>query len=235
MRVSIVVPTYNESGNLEELVSRVDAALSAARVDYEVVVVDDASPDGTGELAERLAQEYPVSVIHRSGKLGLSSAVIEGFAKASGDIVGVMDADLSHPPQTLPKVLAPLLAGSADLVVGSRYVEGGAIAGWPLLRRMTSRGAVLLARPLTPVKDCVSGYFFFRRQVIEGVKLKARGYKIGLDVLVRGRYNKVVEVPFTFSDRAKGKSKLSPGEYAKYLRHLASLYFYRLTSSSPRR
>jgi len=222
MRASVIVPTYNEKDNLKALV---EAVLSAA--DVEIVVVDDASPDGTGELADSLAVTYGIKVVHRSGKLGLASAILEGFNASSGEILGVIDADLSHPPQLIPKLIEPIAEGRADVVFASRYVKGGGQINWPWWRKITSAGAVLLARPLTSVKDCVSGYFFFRREVMEGVRFDNTSFKIGLELLVKGRYSNVVEVPYTFENRKKGKSKLDYKEYANYIRHLMKLYAYR--------
>ncbi|MHA2344732.1 MAG: polyprenol monophosphomannose synthase [Candidatus Hodarchaeales archaeon] len=221
--VSIVIPTYNEAENVERLVQ----AVSKLEVDAEIIIVDDNSPDGTGDIAEGLKKDYPyLEVIHRKER-GLASAVVEGFKSSRGDIIGVMDSDLSHPPETIPLLIKPLKDGSAELVLGSRYVRGGEIVGWNLLRKITSRGAVLLARPLTNVKDCVTGFFFFKRSVIEGVDLNPRGYKIGLEVIVKGRYKKALEIPFTFTNRVVGKSKLNLKEYVNYLDHLSRLYIYK--------
>ncbi|MFH1055321.1 MAG: polyprenol monophosphomannose synthase [Candidatus Altiarchaeota archaeon] len=223
MRASVVVPTYNEVKNLKGLVEDI-----LSNADVEVVVVDDGSPDGTGELADQLAVTYGIKVIHRKGKLGLSSAILDGLNASSGEIIGVMDADFSHPPRLIPKLIQPILNGDAGMVFASRYIEGGGVENWPIMRRLTSRGAKMLARPLTGVRDCMSGYFFLRREVIEGVKLDAVGFKIGLEILVKGKYGRVVEVPYIFRDRRVGESKLNLGEYINYLRHLYRLYRYRL-------
>jgi len=223
MRASVVVPTYNERENLKALVEGVLAA-----ADVEIVVVDDGSPDGTGELADQLAVAYNVKVVHRKGKLGLSSAIIEGFGNASCDVVGVMDSDFSHPPGVIPKLIDPILKGEADLAMGSRYVKGGGVENWPLWRKVTSLGATLLARPLTPVRDPMSGLFFMRKAVIAGVRLDPVGFKIGLEVLVKGKYSKALEVPYVFRDRRGGKSKLDSREYFNYVRHLLRLYAYRM-------
>jgi dolichol-phosphate mannosyltransferase len=222
-----VVPTYNEKENLDELVRRVQQACSSAGLSAELVIVDDNSPDGTGARAEEIAKSENLKVVHRSGKLGLSSAVLEGFKAASGSILVVMDADLSHPPEKIPEMVSKIESGEADVVVGSRYVRGGSVENWPFTRRIISKGATLLARWLTKVKDPMSGFFALKRSVIDGVPLDPVGYKIGLEILVKGKYAKVAEVPIHFADRKAGKSKLGGGEYLRYIDHVIMLYEYR--------
>ncbi|MCX6695741.1 MAG: polyprenol monophosphomannose synthase [Candidatus Altiarchaeota archaeon] len=229
MDASIIVPTFNERNNLPVLAQRVFSAAKGAGLDVELIVVDDNSPDGTGDAAEELRKKFgSVKVIHRSGKLGLASAVIEGFREASANILGVIDADLSHSPEMVPDLIRPVREGKADLVFASRYIKGGGEENWPFLRKLTSKGAILLARPLTPVKDCVSGFFFMKKGVIDNVELNARGYKIGLEILVKGKFKRVIEVPYTFVNRKRGKSKLNSSEFANYLITLKNLYAYRL-------
>lgn len=223
MQVSIIVPTYNEARSLSELAGRLFAALQGAGLEGELVVVDDGSPDGTGALAEELARRYPMQVLHRPAKSGLASAVLEGMARAQGDILVVMDADLSHPPEVVPRLVAPILAGKADLAVASRYVRGGGVAQWPWTRRLVSWGANLLARPLVPMRDATSGFFAVRREVLEGVSLNPIGFKIGLEVMARGRYRRFVEVPYIFEDRRYGKSKFGLREVFHYLWQLLVL------------
>lgn len=206
---------------------RINSACSAAGIEVETVFVDDNSPDGTGARAEELSKEYRVKVVHRKGKLGLSSAVLEGFAAASAPLLVVMDADLSHPPEKIPEMVGRIESGEAEVAVGSRYVKGGSVEDWPFTRRIISKGATLLARWLTKVKDPMSGFFALKRSVIDGVKLNPVGYKIGLEILVKGRYSKVVEVPIRFSNRKSGESKLKGGEYLKYIDHVILLYEYR--------
>lgn len=220
-RVSIIIPTYNERENLRSLVERIDRALSG----YEIIVVDDNSPDKTGDLAENLSKTYPIKVIHRKRKEGLSSAVIEGFKSANGDIFAVIDADLQHPPETLPELLKGLDRG--DLVIGSRHVKGGEIEGWSLKRRIISSGAKTCSNILLPstrsIKDPLSGFFLLKKEVIEGVSLDPVGYKILLEILIKGDYNRVMEVPYTFKDREHGESNLNIREELNYLRHLTRL------------
>ncbi len=223
MRLSVIVPTYNEARSLPELAGRLFAALQEAGLEGELIVVDDGSPDGTGTLAEELARRYPMQVLHRPAKVGLASAVLEGMARGRGQILVVMDADLSHPPEVVPRLVAPILAGEADLAVASRYVRGGGVARWPWFRRFVSWGANLLARPLVPVHDATSGFFAVRREVVEGVDLNPIGFKIGLEVMVKGCYRRFVEVPYTFEDRRYGKSKFGLREVFHYLRQLLAL------------
>lgn len=211
--ISVVVPTYNEAATIPVLASRLGAAL--ADRPWELVVVDDGSPDGTADIAERLAPGLPVRVVRRPGKLGLASAVIDGFRAASGDLLVVMDADLSHPPETVP-ALVDAVAGGADLAVGSRYVLGGGTVDWPLRRRIVSRVACLMGNLLVPVRDATSGFFALRRQVVDGVRLNPIGFKIGFEVIARGRYGRVVEVPYTFRDREHGRSKFGSREIVSY-------------------
>jgi dolichol-phosphate mannosyltransferase len=221
------VPTYNEKENLDELVRRIQQACTSAGMTSEIVIVDDNSPDGTGARAEEIATTGNLKVVHRTGKLGLSSAVLEGFKAASGSILVVMDADLSHPPEKIPEMVSKIESGEADIVVGSRYVKGGSVENWPYTRRIISKGATLLARWLTKVRDPMSGFFALKRSVIDGVLLDPVGYKIGLEILVKGKYDRAVEVPIHFADRKAGKSKLGGGEYLKYIDHVILLYEYR--------
>ena len=220
----MIVPTYNEKDNLQELASRVFAACGKAGMDAELVVVDDNSPDGTGAFAEVLGKTQRIKVVHRSGKLGLSSAVLEGFRTASGSILVVMDADLSHPPEKIPEMVSKIESGEAEIVVGSRYIKGGSVEDWPIRRKIISKSATLLARWLTKVKDPMSGFFALKKTVVDGVDLNPVGYKIGLEILVKGKYSKVVEVPIHFANRKAGTSKLGGTEVLKYLDHVTMLY-----------
>ena len=220
MHLSVIVPTYNEAESLPVLAQRLFAALQAAGLEGELVVVDDSSPDGTGELAEELARQYPMQVLHRPPRSGLASAVADGLACARGDILVVMDADLSHPPEVVPHLVAPLAAGEADLAVASRYVRGGGVENWPWPRRLASWFANLLARPFVPMRDATSGFLALRRAVVAGVALDPIGFKIGLEVMAKGRYERYREVPYTFTDRRYGQSKFGFKEVRHYLRQL---------------
>jgi dolichol-phosphate mannosyltransferase len=221
--LSIVVPTYNERDRLADLVHAVFAAYAAEAVDGELVIVDDNSPDGTGQLADELAAHHRIMVLHRAGKLGLGTAVIEGFAAATAPIVGVIDADLSHPPALLPRMLAVMRSASADCVIGSRYIPGGGTRNWGFARLFMSRVACLMARGLTPIRDATSGFFLIRRDLVRNVRISAGGFKICLELLVRGRPGSVVEVPYVFVGRTAGESKMNLKEALGYLEQLKQL------------
>lgn len=233
--LSIVVPTYNERDRVENLVDEVCAVFRARRLAAELVIVDDNSPDGTGALADRLADRYPLRVVHRSGKLGLGTAVIDGFRVASSDILGVMDADLSHPADVVPGMLGILHATSSDMVVASRYIAGGGSKNWSALRLLLSRFACVLAAPVTPVRDATSGFFLVRRAAIEGVNIAAGGFKICLELLVRGRIRSVAEVPYVFVGRTAGESKMNLREATGYLKQLLDLCAVRFAKGAPPR
>jgi dolichol-phosphate mannosyltransferase len=223
--LSIIVPTYNEAENIGELIERIEASLKG--LDFEVIVVDDSSPDGTAEIAEELGRAYRnVKVIKRPRKMGLASAALEGMREAKYRLIAVMDADLQHPPELLPKLLERAKEGY-DIVIASRYVKGGGVEGWSLWRRLISRGATLLAHALfletRKVKDPLSGFFLFRREVVEGIRLNPIGYKLLLEVLMKGEYDKVAEVPYVFKMRRRGKSKLDLREILNYVLFLLKL------------
>ncbi len=232
----MVVPTYNEKDRLAELVSRLFESAGQAGLALELVVVDDNSPDGTGALADELAKSFRMTVIHRAGKLGLGTAVVEGFAVATADAVGVMDADFSHPPALVPRLYAAFQRTQADVIVASRYIAGGSTPSWPFTRRMMSRVACLLARPLSPIRDAASGFFIIRRDITQRVSIKAGGFKICLELIVRGWPTRLVELPYQFDDRELGESKMSKREAAGYLVQLKDLLWLRLSNPGrPRR
>ncbi len=222
--ISIIVPTYNERDNIQPLVERVHQALSDYR--YEIIIVDDNSPDGTADVAENLSTEYPLRVIVRKTERGLATAVIAGFNEARGEVIGVIDADLQHPPEHIPALLKATNDG-ADVAIASRYVPGGGIEGWTLKRAIISKGAKLPATTFFPsirdVKDPLSGFFVFKKKVIDGVILAPIGYKILLEVLLRGNVNNVTEVPYTFKERERGQSNFNLTEEINYLKHLIRL------------
>lgn len=224
MQFTVLVPTFCEAASLPALVPAVRQALTG--LDAELLVLDDASPDGTADVADRLAPGC-CRAIRRTGPRGLSHAVIEGFSLANGEVLAVMDADGQHPPEALPALLKPILDGAADMTVGSRYVPGGGCEGWSRTRLRLSRFGCWLARKVTPVRDATSGFFACRRSVVEGVTFDPRGWKIGLEVMVKGRASKIVEVPYVFRPRHAGRSKASLGPALAYLAQLRALKRYR--------
>jgi dolichol-phosphate mannosyltransferase len=231
----MVVPTYNERDRIAELTAALFDAARTAGIELELVVVDDNSPDGTGAIADELARTHRMHVVHRTGKLGLGTAVVAGFGVALADTVGVMDADFSHPPALVPYMLAVLRATDADVLVASRYIPGGSTPNWPLKRRVLSRVGCLLARGLSPIRDAASGFFLIRADVARGVMIKAGGFKICIELIVRGRPRRLVEIPYRFDDRELGESKMSMREASGYLVQLKDLYLHRFTMKGPRR
>ena len=234
--LTMVIPTYNERDGIRDLVAALLGCAGAAHIRLELVIVDDNSPDGTGDVADELARIYPaVQVVHRAGKLGLGTAVVAGFAVAHADIVGVMDADFSHPPSLIPRMLAVFQASEADVLVASRYIPGGSTPNWPFKRRLLSRIGCWLARPLSPIRDAASGFFLIRRSIARSVDIKAGGFKICLELIVRAGAARLVEIPYRFDDRELGESKMSLREAAGYLVQLRDLYLLRLSSRRPAR
>ncbi len=222
--ISLIIPTYNEHDNIVPLTRQLGHALSG--YSYEIVFIDDNSADGTAGLAASLEGSYPVRVVVRKDKRGLASAVVDGLGYASGQIIAVMDADLQHPPEVVSDLLREVEAG-ADVAVASRYIKGGGCPGWNRTRKIISRVAIFLAHLLLPrtrrVKDPMSGFFMFKREVVEGVQLRPTGYKILLEILMVGRYQTVTEVPYTFGTRERGQSKLNARQQVDYLKHILDL------------
>jgi dolichol-phosphate mannosyltransferase len=231
--VSLILPTFNEARNIRSMLELVLGALRAVEgLRFEIVVVDDNSPDGTGQLSLEESVRHPeVRVMRRIGETGLATAVIRGWQAAGGEILGVIDADLQHPPAVLPELVRAIRAGS-DLAVGSRHVGEGGVSDWSIIRRIISRTAQLIGLVLPPevvgrVSDPMSGYFMLRRHVIAGKQLNPTGYKILIEVLARGTVGEISEIGYVFRERSKGQSKVSTAVYIQYLQHLLRL---RITS-----
>jgi dolichol-phosphate mannosyltransferase len=235
LKFSIVIPTYNEAGGIQRLIETLDEVFRSNALDGEIVVVDDNSPDGTGTIVDGLEGRYPVRCLHRPGKMGLSSGVIDGwkFARPDSEALGAMDADFSHDPKILPQMVHALEGDTYGLAIGSRYVKGGAIRNWPLRRKITSLVAIALAKPLTPVADITSGYLLVKRSALEGVELDPIGFKIGLEVIAKAHYGKATEIPYVFTDRIAGTSKLNQNEIVNYLRQLRRIYALKLGGQPP--
>jgi dolichol-phosphate mannosyltransferase len=224
-RFSLVAPTFNEHANITGFMARASATLDARLPgDYEIIIVDDDSPDRTWQVAGEAARAFPrVRVLRRRNERGLATAVVAGWRAARGEWLGVIDADLQHPPEAIARLLDAVAAG-ADLAVGSRHVAGGGVSTWSAGRRLVSRGAQwlgLLALPATrQVSDPMSGFFIVRREVLDLSSLAPLGYKILLEVLVRSRARRPVEVGYVFEERRLGGSKANLRIYWQYLRHL---------------
>jgi dolichol-phosphate mannosyltransferase len=229
IQFSLIIPTYNERGNVAKIVAQLANLLDGfIPGGYELILVDDDSPDKTWEVAQSLIGNYPqLQVMRRQQERGLSSAVIRGWQVAQGEILGVIDADLQHPPEVLLKLLQATLEG-ADLAVASRHVEGGGVSDWSVVRRFLSRGAQLLGLMVCPsvvgrVSDPMSGYFMVRRSAIAGPHLNPLGYKILLEVIGRGNIGEIAETGYVFQERESGESKVTWKQYVEYLGHLVRL------------
>jgi dolichol-phosphate mannosyltransferase len=222
--VSVIVPTYREVENLPLLIERLETLLKEDGFDLELLIMDDDSQDGTETLIERLDRPW-IRLIVRKQERGLSEAVCEGLRNARGRFLVVMDADLSHPPEAIPRLIGKLNDG-ADFVIGSRYVAGASVdASWSALRWLNSRVATLLARPFTRASDPMSGFFALHRSTYErgAGLLNPVGYKIGLELIVKCNCRSVAEVPIHFADRRLGESKLTLTTQLRYIRHLRRL------------
>jgi dolichol-phosphate mannosyltransferase len=226
---SLIIPTYKERDNIERVVKILSQTLDEfIPGDYELIVVDDDSPDMTWEVAQSLAEEYPqLRVMRRQQERGLSSAVVRGWQVARGRILGVIDGDLQHPPEVLTQLLSKMTQG-ADLALASRHVDGGGVNSWSVVRRFLSRGAQVLGLMILPsvlgrVSDPMSGYFMVRRSSIAGAVLNPVGYKILLEVIGRGNIENIAEVGYVFCERQQGESKVTWKQYVDYIHHLVRL------------
>ncbi|MBN1601818.1 MAG: polyprenol monophosphomannose synthase [Chitinispirillaceae bacterium] len=218
-KVSMITPTYNEKENIPKLAAELFELISKhPDIDLELIIVDDNSPDGTGRVADELSSKYPIKVIHRAGKMGLGSAVMEGFKLSDREIVGVMDADLSHDPMIIPEMIYSLK--DTDIAIGSRFNNESSVENWRLDRKLISVTGVWLAKKLTKTADPLSGYFILHKKVIDKVSLTSPGYKILLEILVKGTYSKTREIPFRFRTREHSVSKLNSKEYFLFLKQL---------------
>lgn len=241
--LSIILPTYNEAQNIERMVDSIAEALPQD-TSAEIIIVDDNSPDGTGDIVSNYAtslgkrdKRFQIRVIRRPDRQGLSSAILAGVQEATGEVIVVMDSDLSHPANTIPRMLDEILHAKCDIVVASRYIEGGSISGWPFKRRLMSKSATKIAKYSLgiQVKDPMSGFFAFRRHIIHGIKFDSIGYKMLLEILVKVRGAKIKEIPYDFTNRRAGSSKLDSGVMFDYIRAVWRLYRYGRKAPSERR
>lgn len=211
VKLGLVIPTLNEADNIDPLVHRVRAALAPYRVPYELLIVDDDSRDGTQEVVRKYAAaDSRIRLIERKAEKGLAGAVICGWCNTDADLLGVMDADLQHPPELLPALINAIEDGN-DIAIASRYANGNGVSGWNPLRRVISRVSTWATLPFQRqhlhVADPMSGFFVVQRRCIDGVELQPQGFKILLEILVRGKIRSAAEIPFEFGLRHAGKSK----------------------------
>jgi dolichol-phosphate mannosyltransferase len=246
---SIIIPTYNESANILRLIKEIENYIPRSSP-TEILIVDDNSPDGTATLVENFARgkmpftgrkriiekndppldrSVDIRVIHRNEKNGLIPAIMDGVKRSLGKNILIMDADLSHPPDVIPRMIAELGKNPKSIVVASRYVDGGKVVGWPFKRRLLSTGASKLARhglAVRDVKDPMSGFFALPRELIEDISIDTKGYKILLEILVKNKGIPVKEIPYTFTDRMSGKSKMDKNVIMNYAAAVWQLYLY---------
>ncbi|MDD5171470.1 MAG: polyprenol monophosphomannose synthase [Candidatus ainarchaeum sp.] len=221
--LSIIIPTYNERDNIIPLLSRLEKSLNK---EHEVIFVDDNSPDGTASCVEEAMKTYRcVRLLKRKKKQGLTAAIVAGAAAAKGGYLVIMDSDISHPPEKVPALVSAL--DNHDLVIGSRMLEGGGVASWPFHRKIISIGADFLARAMlgVSVSDPMSGFFAIRKEVFKKTKFRTRGYKILLNILADNPRIRISEVPYVFSDRHSGRTKLGAGEIFTYVLDIIRLRF----------
>jgi dolichol-phosphate mannosyltransferase len=234
MLYSVILPTFNERENLPIIFYMIDKYLTEAKLKYEVVIVDDSSPDGTLQVAEAIQKSFgagKVTIVSRKGKLGLGSAYVAGLKASKGDRIVLMDADMSHHPKVIPQMVEKMNSEHVDIVTGTRYIQGGGVYGWDGFRKLTSRTANFLADfLLNPgVSDLTGSFRLYERKVIEDIlpKVASKGYAFQMEIVVRARKENmtIAEVPITFVDRIYGESKLGTKEILLYLKGLVQLFF----------
>ena len=233
MKYSVILPTYNERKNLPLIVSMLNTSFEEQRLEYEIIIVEDNSPDGTLEVANKLKQLYGsqrIIILSRPGKMGLGSAYMDGLKICTGEYVFLMDADMSHHPKHIPQFIAKQKENDYDVVTGTRYAQGGGIAGWDLKRIVISRGANLLANLLLSpgVSDLTGSFRLYKKSVLIDLmkSVKSRAYVFQMEVIVRAKQKgyQIAEVPIIFVDRLYGESKLGPTEIVSYLSGVWNLF-----------
>ena len=241
--ISLIIPTYNEAENIIRLLDKIKENLSP-NVFTEIIIVDDSSPDGTSNIVQNYIHSdldpkrrnvnfkenlYSIKIINRRIKNGLIPAILEGVKVSKGDFVLIMDADFSHPPEMIPKIIEKSLDNSNSIVIASRYTKNGSIVGWPFKRRLISKAAAVIAKfglNVNNVTDPMSGFFAVPRPIIENLKIDTKGYKILLEILVKSKDIPIFEIPYTFMDRKSGKSKMGSSVIFDYISSVWQLYRY---------
>lgn len=224
--LSVLVPTFNEASNIKDLIQRTAKALEGVGIDYEILIIDDASVDNTAEIAQKALKGRGEVICRQAKNRSLSHSVLDGISRANGNIISVIDADCSHPPELIPS-LFNALNDQIDLAIASRYVAGGGTEGFPFKRRLASRFACLISSIVTDVKDNTSGFFMIKKEVLEGVELTPLGFKIGLEIFVKANIKGFKEIPYIFADRKKGRSKLKILHVAQFFHHIILLLKYK--------
>ena len=243
--ISIIIPTYNESENIIGLLDKIKQNL-LQNIFTEIIIVDDNSPDGTSNIVQNYIDNnikiksengtanfkekpYSIKIINRKIKNGLIPAILEGVKSSKGDYILIMDADFSHPPEIVPKIIEKLLGTSSSIVIASRYIKDGSIIGWPFKRRLISKGAAIIAKfglNVNNVTDPMSGFFAVPRSILDNIKIDTKGYKILLEILVKSKDIPIFEIPYTFLDRKSGKSQMGFSVIIDYLGSVWQLYRY---------
>ena len=231
--ISIILPTYNESKNIRGILDHIKKSFPS-NLKLETIIVDDNSPDNTAKIAEdyfhsiKEKSSHTINVIKRKAKDGLSSAILNGIQESSANTIVVMDSDFSHPPNIIPKLVDAIKQTRCDIAIASRYVNGGSIQGWPIKRKIMSKIATLIAKKGLGIEshDPMSGFFAFKKNILDGLKFDALGYKMLLEILVKTKGVKIEEVPYTFVDRELGSSKLDSSTIFDYFKSVWKLYKY---------
>ncbi len=236
--LSIIIPTYNESENIEKLLDRIISNIPT-NCFSEIVIVDDNSPDGTSKIVtdyikndkikaeEVIDKPYQIKLVNKKNKNGLIAAIVEGVKYCSGENILIMDADLSHPPELIPKMNEEIQKNPNTIIIASRYIKNGFITGWPFKRRLLSKGAAKIAQiglHIPNVNDPMSGFFLCPRKIFKEIRFDTKGYKLLLEILVKTHNVKIKEVPYTFTDRKSGKSKMGMNVIFDYITSVWQLY-----------
>jgi dolichol-phosphate mannosyltransferase len=228
--LTVIIPTFNEEENIEKMIITVDSICKAHNITEEILVVDDNSNDRTITIVKRLIADHPfLHLLIRTQNPGLSPSLFDGINNAKADLVQCIDCDFSHPPEKIPVFYHLLKNEGYDMVIGSRYVRGGAVINWPVMRRVLSSGAALLGRLLIPhVKDSGSGFFAINRHILTGTLLSPRGFRMGFEILGKAHWSRVQEIPIVFKDREFGQSKLKGRIICDFLIQCCSIFHYNL-------